>query len=173
MSEPLTATHAGDHPIYVVAGGNHVKVLLDRSESGDAFDAIEVLAQPGGGPPAHSHEFAEWFQVLEGELTICEERDGTVVCTQVVPAGGSFFVPPWVVHGTLNLSDAPTRFFCVGQPGEMSGYFAEAGVPVPDELTPPSQDPPGPDQIGPLADRYGIKFWTGPVDRTPVPWSRG
>jgi hypothetical protein len=30
---------------------------------------------PGGGPPAHQHEFAEWFDVLEGELRISGERD--------------------------------------------------------------------------------------------------
>jgi oxalate decarboxylase/phosphoglucose isomerase-like protein (cupin superfamily) len=41
--------------------------------------------------------------VLEGELTLAEERDGTVVCTSTLAAGDTIFVPPWTVHGTLNL----------------------------------------------------------------------
>ncbi len=167
MPEPLHPTHAGDHPIYVVAGGNHVTVFLDMDESGESFDTIEVLAQPGGGPPPHSHEFGEWFRVIEGELTMCEERDGTVVCTKVLGPGDSVFVPPWVVHGTLNLSDAPTRFLCIGQPGEMSGYFAEAGVLVPDDTTPPDREPPGPAELKAITAKRGIKFWTGPIDATP------
>lgn len=77
---------------------------------------IVVLAQPGGGPPPHRHAFAEWFRVLEGELTISEEREGTVVCTRTLAAGESVFVPPWTVHGTLNLSDASARFQVTDSP---------------------------------------------------------
>ncbi len=130
--------------IYVVAGGNHVTLLLPRAESGGSVDVIEVLAQPGGGPPPHSHEFGEWFRVVEGELTMEEERDGTVVSTRVLRAGESMWIEPWKVHGTLNLSDAPTRFLVVGQPGEMTGYFAEAGVRVPDDSRRPITSLPGP-----------------------------
>jgi hypothetical protein len=57
--EPLTPTYVGDHVIYAVAGGNHVSVLLDRGDIASALDVIEVLAQPGGGPPPHRHAFAE------------------------------------------------------------------------------------------------------------------
>ena len=58
-------------PVLVVAGGNHVTVLVNATETGGVFDVIEVLARPGGGPPAHQHEFVEWFHVLEGELQLC------------------------------------------------------------------------------------------------------
>ncbi len=37
-------------PVLVVAGGNHVTVLVDATEMGNEFDLIEVLAGPGGGP---------------------------------------------------------------------------------------------------------------------------
>jgi quercetin dioxygenase-like cupin family protein len=166
-SQPLNPTHPGQPAIYAVAGGNHVTLLLDRSQTASAFDVIEVLAQPGGGPPPHRHAFAEWFRILEGELTIAEERDGTVVCTSTLTPGDTLFVPPWTVHGTLNLSHAPARFEVVGQPGAMTGYFAEAGVLVSDESAPPEHDPPGPPQLREIATRYGIEFWTGPADKTP------
>jgi quercetin dioxygenase-like cupin family protein len=168
MADPtLLPTTAGEHPVYAVAGGNHVTVLLDRDETGAAVDVSEVLAQPGGGPPPHRHAFGEWFVVLSGELTLCEERDGVVVCTRVLSVGDSVWVAPWTVHGTLNLGSVPTRFRVVGQPGAVSAYFAEAGVRVPDELTAPASDPPGPQQLAAVAERWGIEFWTGPVDSSP------
>jgi quercetin dioxygenase-like cupin family protein len=164
---PLDPEHADAYRVYVVAGGNHVTVELDRETTGGSLDAIEVLAQPGGGPPPHRHAFGEWFFVREGLLTLSEERNGTVVCTRTIAAGDSVWVPPWTVHGTLNLSADPTRFQVIGQPGLMSAYFAEAGVRVPDELTPPTRPPAGPAQLHELAARWGIEFWTGPIDSTP------
>jgi hypothetical protein len=49
----------------------------------------------------------------------------------------------------------------------MTGYFREAGVQVPDERTPPKREPAGPAQLREIAQRWGIEFWTGPVDRLP------
>jgi quercetin dioxygenase-like cupin family protein len=155
---------AEDCPTYVVAGGNYVTVLLDRSRSGDLLDVIEVHAAPGGGPPPHRHAFAEWFRVLEGELTLCEERDGTMRRTQTLRAGDSVFVAPWIYHGTLNLSGAPCRFEVVCQPGMMSAYFAEAGVRVGGVNAVPDRIPPGPAVLGEIAARWGIEFWRGPSD---------
>jgi quercetin dioxygenase-like cupin family protein len=164
MAEPVRSCGAEEHTIYAVAGGNHVTIELDRAETDGVLDAIEVFARPGGGPPPHRHEFAEWFLVREGTLTICEERGGTVVPTRDVPAGGSFWVPPWVVHGTLNLTDGDVRFQTVGQPGLMSGYFAEAGIRVAGPEETPAVEPPGPNQLKEIAERWGIEFWTGPVE---------
>jgi quercetin dioxygenase-like cupin family protein len=165
--QPLAPTHRADRATYAVAGGNHVTVLLDRNETASAFDVIEVLAQPGGGPPPHRHAFAEWFRVTAGELTLAEERDGTVVCTARLAAGDTIFVPPWTVHGTLNLSSRPVRFEVVGQPAAMTGYFLDAGVPVGDERTPPDREPPGPAELGEISRTWGIEFWTGPVNHAP------
>lgn len=166
--EHTTRLTVSERPVYVVAGGNHVTLLLEREVSAGLLDVIVVLAQPGGGPPPHRHAFAEWFCVLEGELTISEERDGTVVCTRVLTAGESVFVPPWTVHGTLNLSQAPARFQVTGQPGAMTGYFTQAGVRVANEGAAPDRPPPGPAELKDIAAAWGIEFWTGRVDHTPV-----
>jgi quercetin dioxygenase-like cupin family protein len=166
--KPVTPLHGAERPVYAVAGGNHVTLLLHRDDTDAALDVIDVLAQPGGGPPPHRHAFAEWFHVLDGELMISEERDGTVVCTRELAVGDAVFVPPWTVHGTLNLSHAPARFQVVGQPAAMTGYFVEAGVRVPDERTAPDREPAGPSELGEIAARWGIEFWTGPVDKTPI-----
>ncbi len=147
--------------VLVVAGGNQVTVLVDATETGGLFDVIEVLARPGGGPPAHQHEFVEWFHVLEGELQLCGERDGAIVPTRLVREGETAIVDPWEWHATLNESDRPVRFVVVGRPGLMTGYFAEAGVAVPDERTPPDREPAGPAALTEIAARYGIRFWSG------------
>jgi quercetin dioxygenase-like cupin family protein len=160
---PVTPVSAADHKIYAVAGGNHVTIELDRAMTGGLLDVIEVLAQPGGGPPPHSHAFGEWFLVREGELTLCEERDGVVVITAALGPGDSAWIGPGVVHGTLNLSSAPVRFQVVGQPGAMTGYFTQAGILVASPETPPPAPPPGPSQLQEISEHWGIKFWTGPV----------
>jgi mannose-6-phosphate isomerase-like protein (cupin superfamily) len=163
-SEGLTPLRAGDTQTYVVAGGNHVTVLLDRAHADGILDVIQVRAVTGGGPPSHRHSFAEWFRVLDGELTMREERDGVMRTTSVLRAGDSIFVAPWVWHGTLNLGTEPCRFEVVGQPAEMSGYFAEAGVVADGPEAAPASEPPGPDVLGELAARWGIEFWTGPTE---------
>ena len=145
----------------VVAGGNHVTVLVDATETGGLFDVIEVLARPGGGPPAHQHEFVEWFHVLEGELQISVERDGAIVPTRLLREGETAAVGPWEWHATLNESDRRVRFVVVGRPGLMTGYFAEAGVAVADERAAPDREPPGPAALTEIAARYGIRFWGG------------
>ncbi len=164
MSTRLTPQTASSTTVYVVAGGNHVEIALDRSQSNELLDVIEVRAAPGGGPPPHRHAFAEWFRVLEGELTLTEERDGVMRATHALGPGGSVFVAPWTYHGTLNLSEEPCRFEVVGQPGIMSGYFAQAGVPVADVYTEPDRAPPGPAELRDISARWGIEFWTGPTD---------
>ena len=60
-----------------------------------------------------------------------------------------------------DLLDDQVRFLVVGVPGTMTGYFAEAGVPVPDEASLPSREPPGPAELGDLPARHGITFFQG------------
>ena len=169
MGTPLVPQTAGNATVYVVAGGNHVTIVLDRLQTNELLDVIEVRAAPGGGPPPHRHAFAEWFRVLEGHLTFTEERDGVMRATHTLGPGGSVFVAPWVYHGTLNLSDAPCRFEVVGQPAMMSGYFAQAGVLVASEDAEPDRVPPGLAELRDISARWGIEFWTGPTDPSPPP----
>jgi quercetin dioxygenase-like cupin family protein len=169
MSTPLIPQTAGSPIVYVVAGGNHVVIVLDRAQSDELLDVIEVRAAPGGGPPPHRHAFAEWFRVLEGELTFTQERDGVMCATHALGAGDSVFVAPWMYHASLDLSDRPCRFEVVGQPAMMSGYFAQAGVPVADAYAEPDRDPPGPAELRDISARWGIEFWTGPTDPSPPP----
>jgi quercetin dioxygenase-like cupin family protein len=169
MSTALIPQIGDSAPVYVVAGGNHITIVLDRLQGDELLDVIEVHAAPGGGPPPHRHAFAEWFRVLEGQLTFTEERDGVMRATHTLGPGGSVFVAPWIYHGTLNLSDQPCRFEVVGQPALMSGYFAEAGVPVAGVDAKPDRVPPGPSELRVISERWGIEFWPGRTENAPPP----
>ncbi|HUA46459.1 MAG TPA: cupin domain-containing protein [Solirubrobacteraceae bacterium] len=149
--------------VYAVAGGNHVTIVVDAAETDHEFDIIEVLAQPGGGPPPHRHAFAEWFHVLDGKLQILEPSAGQLRPVASLEAGQSHFAPPWAPHTTRNLGTGPVRFLVAGRPGTMTSYFAEAGISVPDPNTAPDTPPPGPAALREIAARYDIQFV--PVDR--------
>jgi quercetin dioxygenase-like cupin family protein len=157
MSSTATLIRDLRPAVYAVAGGNHVTIVLDREATAGAFDVTEVTALPGGGPPPHRHSFAEWFRVLEGELTLIEAYDG-LAHTRVLGAGDDAFVTPWTVHSTLNLGTETCRFEVTSAPGAMSGYVKEAGIPVADALTAPSRRPPGPDELREVGWRWGIQF---------------
>jgi quercetin dioxygenase-like cupin family protein len=158
-SEPIVVTRRGDARIRVVKGGNHVTNLLEAGATRNAVDAISVRADPGGGPPPHRHEFGEWFHVLEGSLDITTAEGGEIATLCTAEVGDSVWVPPNAWHGTVNASGRDVRFLVVGVPGTMTEYFAEAGVEVPDEQTPPQTAPPGPTELGDLPARHGITFF--------------
>jgi quercetin dioxygenase-like cupin family protein len=160
-SAPIVVTRRDNAPIRVVKGGNHVTSLLEADATGHALDAISVRADAGGGPPPHRHRFGEWFHVLEGSLDITTAEDGEIVTLCTAEPGDSVWVPPDVWHGTINKSDNQVRFLVVGVPGTMTEYFAEAGIQVPNEHTPPSTEPPGPAELGDLPRRHGITFFQG------------
>ena len=60
------------------------------------------------------HEHTDFFYVLEGELTV---RLGVDDENVVVPAGKLVSVPPYVVHGFRNASDADVKYLNLHAPG--------------------------------------------------------
>jgi quercetin dioxygenase-like cupin family protein len=146
--------------IYAMAGGHRVSVLTDAQQSGGSVDLIEVHALPGGGPPAHSHSFAELFVVLEGELEIEGERDGELVWMGTACAGDTAYMAPWSVHATRNRTNELTRFLVFCWPSAMAAYFADAGVQVPAIDAEPEREPAGPGQLVEIAERHGIRLWS-------------
>ena len=76
------------------------------------------------GADLHVHrEHTDLFFVLEGELTVLL---GTAGETAVVPAGTLARVPPLVVHGFRNGSDAEVRYLNFHAPGRQFADFLRA-----------------------------------------------
>jgi quercetin dioxygenase-like cupin family protein len=76
------------------------------------------------GADLHVHRHhTDMFFVLEGELTVMLGTDGE---TAVVPAGMLARVPPLVVHGFRNGSDAEVRYLNFHAPGQRFVDFLRA-----------------------------------------------
>ncbi|MFL5929772.1 MAG: cupin domain-containing protein, partial [Gaiellaceae bacterium] len=76
------------------------------------------------GADLHIHRHhTDMFYVLDGELTVRLGTDGE---TAVVPAGTLARVPPLVVHGFRNGSDAEVRYLNFHAPGRQFADFLRA-----------------------------------------------
>ena len=71
---------------------------------GAPFSAYIVMAQPGKGPPLHTHPYVEVAFTIEGTATITvgeEERE--------VQAGGIVVIPANTPHRFVNTGETPLR----------------------------------------------------------------
>ncbi len=76
------------------------------------------------GADLHVHRHhTDLFYVLDGELTVTLGTEGQ---TAVVPAGTLARVPPLVVHGFRNGSDAEVRYLNLHAPGQRFADFLRA-----------------------------------------------
>lgn len=84
------------------------------AETGNAYTEVEVTLMPGGGTPLHYHkQYAETFQVSDGELTITLGNKSTIV----LKAGMRYTVERGVHHRFFNATDVPVIFNVVITPG--------------------------------------------------------
>jgi quercetin dioxygenase-like cupin family protein len=95
------------------APDRRVEILSDHP----AINATLSRFAPGrAGADLHVHRrHSDLFYVLEGELTV---RLGVEDRAVTVPAGAVAMVPPGVVHGFRNASDAELRYLNFHAPGE-------------------------------------------------------
>lgn len=89
-------------------------------ETGYQFSIYEMELQPKVGIPLHKHPYAEFFRVLEGEVSFAKLDEKGEVEWIVCGVGDSVNAPPNAPHTFLNRSSAPARFMSV------STYYHEA-----------------------------------------------
>lgn len=141
-------------PVTIIAPG-HGRVIEGRgitvtlkAESGATDDRVGiyeiVLAaqSPGAGLHRH-HRMDEFFQVLEGRLTMVLE-DGEAI----LEAGGVAVVPRLTPHGFKNDGNAPVRFVLTFAPAlRREGFFERLA-----DLS--QQDHPDPDAYQEIMQQY-------------------
>jgi mannose-6-phosphate isomerase-like protein (cupin superfamily) len=115
-----------------------LEILCER----DALHATWSRFGPGrAGADLHVHRrHTDVFYVIDGELTI---RLGVEDERVVAPAGTLVLVPPMVVHGFLNASDADTRYLNLHAPGLGFADYLRAlrdGRPTSFDQEPPPAD---------------------------------
>jgi mannose-6-phosphate isomerase-like protein (cupin superfamily) len=134
--------------------GGLTTIKADGAQTGGSVMVTEQVAPRGVGSPLHvHHNEAEWFYVLEGELTIW-------VAGHTVAAGaGSFVFGPRDVPHTFIVSSEQARFLLVTEPAGMEGFIRALGAPAPAAVLPPSPSgPPDMDVVLRAAADHGIEI---------------
>lgn len=126
---------------------------LDGAETDGRIEIGEHNGPRGYAAPLHTHEVeAEWFYVIEGEVTFVvgdQETRTTAGCTAFIPAGEphAFRV------------DSPTaKFLMAVTPAGFLPFFREVGEPaLSATMPPPPETPPDPERLAAIGRRYGME----------------
>lgn len=126
------------------------------------YELIEQMGAHGFAAPVHSHEQAQGFYVVEGELTFILGDE-----TVQAPAGSFVYVPSNTKHGFV-VESPEARFLVFITPAGEEAFFEELGEPAKARALPPSlEGPPDVERIETVAAKHGQKiFRPGPAPRT-------
>jgi quercetin dioxygenase-like cupin family protein len=137
--------------------GELLTFKVTNADTGGRFTVVELLAQPGGGPPLHTHPSSESFTILEGEFAF-SGLDGGEPFTVRAALGDTVFIPGGAPHTYAVVGDRPGRTMLVLTPGtEMERFFAEAGERVVPGEPAPAGSPDIPAMLA-TAHKNGIGF---------------
>ena len=134
--------------------GTLVTLRANGADTEGAFSLVEIAVAPGQGTPPHSHDDAEAFLILEGEVSFVL---GGVSSTR--KQGEFVYIPSRQPHSFRNTTDSVSRMLGINLPGGPHvGFFAEAGEPVADSKTFPPLSPPDVPRLVEIAARHGISI---------------
>jgi uncharacterized cupin superfamily protein len=91
-----------------------------------------MLVPPGGGPPAHRHDFEEMFTILDGEIEFTFRGE-----VRLAGAGSTVNIPANAPHSFKNKSDRPAHLLCMCTPSGQEEFFMAVGDPVDSRAAPP------------------------------------
>jgi quercetin dioxygenase-like cupin family protein len=142
--------------------GEVITFKLTSADTGDTFSITELISQPQGGPPLHTHPAAEVFIILEGMFEFSGLDQGVPYSIRATP-GDIVYIPGGAPHTYKTISPSPGKALGVLAPGgEMERFFAEVGTPVSDtSASSTSAGPPSESELAQhmaIAARHGIVF---------------
>ncbi len=136
--------------------GNTYTILLTGKDTAGRYCLIDMYVLPGGGPPAHRHDFEETFAVLEGEIEATFRGEHSTV-----RAGHTIHIPANAPHRFQNNSERPARLMCICSPAGQEEFFMELGVRVASRTTaPPALDPSGQAELKAKSEALAPKYRT-------------
>jgi quercetin dioxygenase-like cupin family protein len=119
---------------------------------GRDLSVMEVMVPPGSGTPPHSHDSAEIFRVLSGEITF-GLFDSQPPRQIVAGPGAVITISSRLPHNYVNGSGAPAEMLVLVEKS-MKAFFKDLG-----RTDVPPQSPPTDAEIGEVmqaCDRHGI-----------------
>lgn len=137
--------------------GDTMNILLDGSDTADAFALFDAISPPGGGPPLHVHRREdEFFFLLEGEaeFEVAGQRSR-------VRAGTFIAAPRDIPHTFHNPGSTPLYMLVMVRPAGAERFFEEMSEMI------PRGSPPDIGKLTALAQRYGIEILGPPLAMMP------
>ncbi len=127
-------------------------------DSAERLSILEAVVTRTAEPRRHIHHREdEAFYVLDGQLTF---HVGEAVLTAV--AGSLAFAPMGIPH-TFTVDTEPSRILVITSPAGFERFVFELGVPATSDEMPVGLSLPGPEVIGPVAERHGIEIVGPPI----------
>ena len=97
--------------------GNRIEFKELCEDTNGTRTVAEIILDPRGSTPLHYHnEFSEYYEVLEGELTMQAGKE-----IKTLKKGDYVLIPIKMVHRYYNETDQSVKFKVVIQPGNI-GY---------------------------------------------------
>jgi mannose-6-phosphate isomerase-like protein (cupin superfamily) len=139
--------------------GGRFTLKVGEKDAAGRFALVEALAFRATEPPLHIHhkEDEAWY-ILDGHMTFYV---GDAVFE--AEAGSFVFAPSGIAH-TFTVDVEPTRVLVFASPAGFERFAVELGEPATNDKPPAGLAVPGPDVLGPFAQRYGIEV-VGPPHR--------
>jgi len=111
--------------VHIGLVGDTYTILLTGEATNGRYCLIDMYIPPGGGPPAHRHDFEESFTILEGEIEATFRGKKTVV-----KAGETLGIPANAPHSFTNATGKPARLLCICAPAGQEEFFEQVGARV-------------------------------------------
>jgi mannose-6-phosphate isomerase-like protein (cupin superfamily) len=139
--------------------GGRFTVKVAGADADGRFSLVETLAFRSTEPPLHIHhnEDEAWY-IVDGQMTFYV---GEAVLR--ANAGSFVFAPSGIAH-TFTVDVEPTRVLVFASPAGFERFALELGETAMSDKPPAGLAVPGPDVLGPVAERYGIEV-VGPPHR--------
>lgn len=156
----MTNASAAERTIHDPTTGEDITFLETSEESGGHRVVMRLGLAPGTVIPPHTHPFGEAFECTEGRLQF--RLNGRSI--ELRP-GGAVTVPPNVIHGLSNTSQAPAAVRIFGTPGPIAEHSLRVKFLLSrDGFLPTGDGPPKQLLIGAVVlHRAGIYFPPLPV----------
>jgi mannose-6-phosphate isomerase-like protein (cupin superfamily) len=155
--KPLLVSPGEGESVWSLGGRFTVKLAEHDAEG--RFALVEAVAFRSTEPPLHIHhnEDEAWY-VLDGKMTFFV-GDAVLEAT-----AGSFVLAPMGIPHTFTVDVEPTRVLVFASPAGFERFAVELGEPATSDEPSPDLAVPGPDVLGPVAERFGIEV-VGPPQR--------
>ncbi|ASZ13304.1 cupin domain-containing protein [Chitinophaga pendula] len=111
-------------------------ILIDEQDTNGSYDLIEGTFAPGIDVPPHQHhQYSELIMVKEGELSVYQKGQVTVL-----QPGEFVFIPKSTPHAVCNTGTTEAIATCIASPSGFARLIREVGLPgkadgsAPDEM---------------------------------------